>query len=312
MPKTILDLTAATNAVNADQIVLHQSGVDKRASLQTVFENVHTILPAATDTYDLGSAAARFREIHAEEVFVGASSLYVNGKKVVEDASDVMTFATDTDQAIMLKTVATSPGSGNSNITIQAGNEINVEGPGGIEFTVGPAAASKNITFSNASTGGQIQFTGVTQVNGDLTITGGLTVAGTTTTVDTENLLIEDNLITINKNQTGTPAGTLVGGIDVERGDETNYRFVFEEATDTFKIGMQGDLQPVATREETPVDGGLAMWDAATNRFITIDASIPFFTSAASFPASPKAGDECYRTDLDGFYKYNGAAWLQI
>jgi hypothetical protein len=59
-------------------------------------------------------------------------------------------------------------------------------------------------------------------VNGNATITGNLTVNGTTTNIDTVNLVIEDNIITINKNQTGTPSTSLRSGFEVERGDSAN------------------------------------------------------------------------------------------
>lgn len=35
-------------------------------------------------------------------------------------------------------------------------------------------------------------------------------------------------------------------------------------------------------------------------------------TSDTQFPSSPTLGDECYRTDLDEWYKYNGSVWMQI
>jgi hypothetical protein len=104
---------------------------------------------------------------------------------------------------------------------------------------------------------------------GDLTIAGNLTVNGTTTTVNTTTLDVEDNIITINKNQTGTPETNLLSGIEVERGDETNFQFVFQESSDLFKVGQVGDLQAVATREDTPTNLGVAFFNASTNRFET-------------------------------------------
>jgi hypothetical protein len=229
---------------------------------------------------NIGSPTQKFDSVYADEVFIGASSLYVNGKKVIEDNSDVMTFETDTDQAVTIKTSSTTDGSGNGNLTIQSGNEINMLGAGGIEFTVsGPVG--KDMNFTNSSTGGNITFYGETVASGDLTITGDLTVQGTTTAIDTQTLLIEDNLITINSSQTGTPATSMVGGIEVERGDELSYRFIFEELTDTFKIGEQGSLQSVATREDAPTTNGLAFWDDANNRFDTA-AGMTFNGSALS------------------------------
>ena len=76
--------------------------------------------------------------------------------------------------------------------------------------------------------------------SGDLTVTGDLTVNGTTTTVNTATLDIEDNIITLNKNQTGTPAITLRSGIEVERGDSTNVKFQFNELIDKWQFTEDG------------------------------------------------------------------------
>lgn len=35
-------------------------------------------------------------------------------------------------------------------------------------------------------------------------------------------------------------------------------------------------------------------------------------TSGVSFPVGPQLGDECYRTDLDEWFKYNGTVWTQF
>lgn len=35
-------------------------------------------------------------------------------------------------------------------------------------------------------------------------------------------------------------------------------------------------------------------------------------TSGTSFPTSPGLGDECYRTDLDRWYKYNSSVWVPL
>jgi hypothetical protein len=101
----------------------------------------------------------------------------------------------------------------------------------------------------------------------NVTIAGNLTINGTTTTVNTTTLDVEDNIITINKNQTGTPETNLLSGIEVERGDETNFQFVFQESSDLFKVGQVGDLQAVATRQDTPTDLGVAYFNTTTNRF---------------------------------------------
>lgn len=72
-------------------------------------------------------------------------------------------------------------------------------------------------------------------IDDDLVVTGNLTVNGTTTSIDTTNLLIEDNIIVLNKNQTGTPENTLKSGIEVERGDSSNVKLYFDESSARWK-----------------------------------------------------------------------------
>ncbi|MDB0030556.1 hypothetical protein N9E34_03750, partial [Opitutales bacterium] len=72
-------------------------------------------------------------------------------------------------------------------------------------------------------------------IDDDLVVTGNLTVNGTTTSIDTTNLLIEDNIVVLNKNQTGTPESTLKSGIEVERGEPSNVKLYFDEASGRWK-----------------------------------------------------------------------------
>lgn len=105
--------------------------------------------------------------------------------------------------------------------------------------------------------------------SGNMTIAGDLTVNGTNFIANTETVLIEDNLLVINKAETGAGVTGGTAGIEVERGTLTNYQFIFDETTDSFKIGEVGSLQKVATREDTPTADGLAIWNNSTSRFDT-------------------------------------------
>jgi hypothetical protein len=73
--------------------------------------------------------------------------------------------------------------------------------------------------------------------NGTVKIDGNLEVDGTIDRVSLQEILIADNMIVINSNHTGTP--TVNGGIEVERGTETNVQFIWNETDDRWTTGAQ-------------------------------------------------------------------------
>ena len=70
-----------------------------------------------------------------------------------------------------------------------------------------------------------------------LTLTGNLTVQGTTTTLATETITLDDNIILLNSNATGS--ATADAGIEVERGDDTNKQLVWDETNDRWTVGSE-------------------------------------------------------------------------
>ena len=108
----------------------------------------------------------------------------------------------------------------------------------------------------------------------NLTLTGNLTVEGTQTILSTTILEVEDNIVLLNREQTGIPSSVLVSGIAIERGSQANFYAVFEEATDLFKVGFSSDtselnwdnLEPVLLREDSPTNGGILVWDSGNVR----------------------------------------------
>jgi len=77
---------------------------------------------------------------------------------------------------------------------------------------------------------------------GSVVVTGNLTVQGSTTTVTSENLDISDNIITLNKNETGAGVTLNTSGIDIERGTEPNATILWDDSlTYTKPGGGSGD-----------------------------------------------------------------------
>ena len=67
-------------------------------------------------------------------------------------------------------------------------------------------------------------------VSGNAVITGGLTVNGTQTIVNSNTVEIGDNILVLNKDETGTPSQN--AGIEIERGTATNQSLLWNESTD--------------------------------------------------------------------------------
>ena len=75
--------------------------------------------------------------------------------------------------------------------------------------------------------------------SGDISIAN-LEVTGSTTTVNTEEINLADNFIKLNSNATGTPSATTDVGIEIERGDSTNVKLLWDEGEDRWKVHLGG------------------------------------------------------------------------
>lgn len=95
-------------------------------------------------------------------------------------------------------------------------------------------------------------------IGGTLTVTGDLTVNGTTTTLNTDTLAVEDNIIVLNTNVTGTPS--LDAGIEVERGTYTNAKIYWNETANAWYLSTPGDSNGAATESVISTGGAINMF----------------------------------------------------
>ena len=130
-----------------------------------------------------------------------------------------------------------------------------------------------------------IVIDGDTKFNNNVSIVGNLNIQGTTTSISTQDLIVNDNIIFINQtmDSCGNPTqdvlpdpSNIISGFSVYRGPilpgdivRDEYQFVYDESSNSFRIGISGETQPVATREDLPTENGVAVWDVSTNKFIT-------------------------------------------
>lgn len=104
----------------------------------------------------------------------------------------------------------------------------------------------------------------IVEISGDLTINGNLDVNGDLNT--SGQIEHTDNVIIINEGETGAGVTAGIAGIEIDRGTETNYRFIYDETDDLFKIGEIGSLQTVATRGNL-TSGRVAFADSTNTRY---------------------------------------------
>ena len=103
-------------------------------------------------------------------------------------------------------------------------------------------------------------------------------ILGDATTIDTETLTIEDNLILINKGESGSGVTKGFAGLLVDRGPyDDNYFLGFDEVRNAFTLGEISEetlaqiatTQIVATREDAPEENSIPFWNDVEKRFDT-------------------------------------------
>lgn len=229
-----------------------------------------TLLPSTSGTFDLGSLTQPFRELYVTEnsIYLGSNQLSVNNGVLQFNGSDVgIDLSAD---------VAVLSGGIDANTAAIAALEVKHDA----EVAVISGGVDANASAIAAIQGDYVDLSSIQSVGGaktftdDLTINANLYVNGTEFIVNTTSVSATDNTITVNAGEVGAGVTAGTAGIVVDRGTATDYQFVFTESNDTFRIGEIGSEQAVATREDTPIDGGAAIWDAATSKFITGNVSL--------------------------------------
>lgn len=192
----------------------------------------------------------------------GTSTTNHNGDFGVSPFKDTYTLYGDPSETIVLGyfTVANGVSDGMSSSVYDANNNGIVDN----SERLGGELPSHYVNVSNAQS-----ISGDKTFIDDVVVQGNFTVNGTMATVNAETVEVQDNLVVINKGEVGPGVTAGEAGIVVDRGTSTDYKFVFDEASDSFKVGETGSLQKVATREDAPISGGIAVWDDAGYKFVT-------------------------------------------
>ena len=86
-----------------------------------------------------------------------------------------------------------------------------------------------------------LDVNGTAHFSGNVTFAGDVTISGNQTTKNSEVVLIEDNIITLNSNESGTPSED--SGIEIERGSSTNAILYWDESSDRWSQRLTGGTE---------------------------------------------------------------------
>lgn len=220
------------------------SGLDPTSTF--TFANVSlsgNIIPESNNVSTLGDPTHVFKD-----VYIGPGSLYIDGSKVLEASGTDIIVTADINQN--LKVVTT--GSGDIELDPTGTGVVALKGP--LQFEAGTQATSSDgnpIHFSNpiavnsitsSTANSDLAFsgngTGGVKVNDNLTVTGDLIIQGTTGNLSVTSLVVQDNIIDISAETTGSPSAN--AGLRVIRGDDPSVQFRWNEVSDVWQITNDG------------------------------------------------------------------------
>lgn len=229
-----------------------------------------SIVPSQDITYDLGTPTRRWRELYlsGNTVYLGdvTISAQSDSLEIVNTVEDKVMLSTgdinNTSNVLFSETIPTLSTLSNY-IHVTLTSQLDTTSNYVYSNLTDRIDALSNVAYNALPiTGGSI--TGNLTVLGDFTVTGTETVCNVTSS----NFNVESNLIVLNNGYTGDPAFIPSSGLRIDRGSSNSVFFVFEEASQLFKVGESNNLQTIATRQEMGVDRGVPYWDAATSAYL--------------------------------------------
>ncbi len=110
-----------------------------------------------------------------------------------------------------------------------------------------------------------------TDNDGNLNITGNIVQQGSAYETHAEQLYTEKDTVIMRDGAVSGLAEGILSGFKILKYDGVNNCFFAIDNSGIARIGDEGgELQALATREDAPIDGGIAQWDASELKFKTI------------------------------------------
>ena len=165
--------------------------------------------------------------------------------------------------------------------------ESYISGGDGIDFSSGTIDVDNTVV---RTTGAQT-IAGAKTFSNDAVFNGNVQINGTQTVVNTETLTVDDNIIVLNNNESGTPSQN--AGIEVERGTSTNVLFRYNEGSDIWQFTNDGSSYfPVPTSTSDLAEGtNLYYTDTRARAAISVSGDLSYNSSTGVISFTNDAGD---------------------
>ena len=162
-----------------------------------------------------------------------------------------------------------------------------LDGGNGITYGSGTIDVDNTVV---RTTGAQT-IAGAKTFSNDAVFNGNVQINGTQTVVNTETLTVDDNIIVLNNNESGTPSQN--AGIEVERGTSTNVLFRYNEGSDIWQFTNDGSSYfPVPTSTSDLAEGtNLYYTDTRARAAISVSGDLSYNSSTGVISFTNDAGD---------------------
>lgn len=204
---------------------------------------------------------------------------HTNVTVVNDDSNNKIKLTSPSDTTYALANATVTSGS-KITLTPSTGTatEVSVIGTASeVEVTHGVGSIQVGLP-SDVTIGNDLTVENDLAVNGNATITGSLSITGELISTQSERIDLEDSVIQLNSNASGSPVDTADAGLEVNRGTATSTKLLWDESTDRWTFTNNGTNYyniPISTEYDKYADWDLKV-DGTKVKDVTSGTSIDF------------------------------------